>query len=67
MKDQMISKGLPQVSDSRICIHISKAKCEKKKKTKSKCDSMFAEQLLSWLLYLNSFKLGHEHYLYASL
>lgn len=32
MKDQMISKGLPQVSDSRICIHISKAKCEKKKK-----------------------------------
>lgn len=53
----MISEGPPQVCGSRIYIHISKAKC----------DSMFAEGLLSWLLYLNSFKLGHGHYFSISL
>lgn len=56
MKDQMISKGPLQVQGSRIHIDISKAKC----------DSMFAG-LLSWLLYLNSFKLRHRHYFSISL
>lgn len=57
MKEQMISKGPLQVGSSRICIEIGIAKC----------DSMFAEGLLSWLLYLISFKLGHGHYFSRSL
>lgn len=56
MKDQVISKGPPWVSGSRICIDISKAKC----------DSMFAEGLLSRLLHLNSFK-RTRHYFSISL